>query len=76
MYFEIFIHKILKQKHRKEIKVTQKFNYDQEINKFTQEMLNDTLKYQKQYGFNLNNGNVAHNNEADAFRHAYMQAIL
>ena len=35
-------------------------------------MLEDTLKYQKQYGFNIKNSNSAHNNEADAFRHAYM----
>ena len=42
---------------------------------FTQEMLKDTLKYQNKYGFNIGNNN-AHNNEADAFRHAYMQSIL
>lgn len=38
-------------------------------------MLRDTIKYQKQYGFELKNGS-AWNNEADAFRHAYMQAYL
>ena len=43
---------------------------------FTIEMLNDTLKYQNQYGFNKENKNSAWNNEADAFRHAYMQSIL
>ena len=44
--------------------------------KFTKEMINDTLKYQKQYGFKLGENNSAHNNEADAFRHTYMQSIL
>lgn len=43
---------------------------------FTKEMINDTLKYQKQYGFKLGENNSAHNNEADAFRHTYMQSIL
>lgn len=43
---------------------------------FTKEMINDTLKYQKQYGFNIGENNVAHNNESDAFRHTYMQSIL
>lgn len=42
---------------------------------FIRTMLNDTAKYQKQYGFELENGS-AWNNEADAFRHAYMQAYL
>ncbi len=42
---------------------------------FIQTMLKDTVKYQKQYGFELENGS-AWNNEADAFRHAYMQAYL
>ena len=56
--------------------MTQKFDYEKEKNKFTQEMLKDTLKYQKQYKFNIGNSNNAHNNEADAFRHAYMQSIL
>ena len=43
---------------------------------FTNEMVNDTLKYQKKYGFEIGNNNSAWNNESDAFRHAYMQAIL
>lgn len=42
---------------------------------FIQTMLKDTIKYQKQYGFELENGS-AWNNEADAFRHAYMQTYL
>lgn len=43
---------------------------------FTKEIVNDTLKYQELYGFEIGNNNVAWNNESDAFRHAYMQAIL
>lgn len=39
-------------------------------------MLYDTLKYQKKYGFDIGQNNAAWNNEADAFRHAYMQSIL
>ncbi len=48
---------------------------DKEL-EFINEMLKDTLKYQKQYGFDIGQNNVAWNNEADAFRHAYMQSIL
>jgi hypothetical protein len=37
----------------------------------------DTVKYQKQYGFEMGTGEHATwNNEADAFKHAYMQACL
>ena len=43
---------------------------------FTREMVNDTLKYQKIYGFQIGNNNLAVDNESDAFRHAYMQAYL
>ena len=43
---------------------------------FTKEMIGDTLKYQKKYGFKLGENNSAHNNESDAFRHTYMQSIL
>ena len=32
-------------------------------------------KYQKKYGFDMEN-NSTHNNEADAFKHAFMQAEL
>ncbi len=36
---------------------------------------NATIKYQKQYGFDMGKGEHATwNNEADAFKHAYMQA--
>ena len=54
----------------------QNFDYNKDIERFTKEMLKDTQKYQKQYGFNIGVNNNAHNNEADAFRHAYMQSIL
>lgn len=54
----------------------QKFDYYKDKNEFTREMLNDTLKYQKQYGFDIGKNNVAWNNEADAFRHTYMQSLL
>jgi hypothetical protein len=43
---------------------------------FTAEMINDTLKYQKQYGFKIGKNNLAWNNESDAFRHTYMQSVL
>ena len=43
---------------------------------FTNEMLDDTLHYQKQYSFNIGEDELAHNNESDAFRHAYMQSLL
>ena len=43
---------------------------------FTREMVNDTLKYQKIYRFQIGPNNLAVDNEFDAFRHAYMQAYL
>ena len=46
----------------------QKFDYNKDKNEFTKEMINDTLKYQKKYGFKLDENNSAHNNEGDAFR--------
>jgi len=49
---------------------------DNKEREFTQEMLSDTIKYQKKYGFGIGENNSAHNNEADAFRHAYMQSML
>ena len=39
-------------------------------------MLNDTLKYQKKYGFEIGENNLAVDNESDAFRHTYMQIVL
>lgn len=56
--------------------MTQNFDYNKNKNEFTKEMINDTLKYQKQYGFKIGENNKAHNNESDAFRHAYMQSLL
>lgn len=45
--------------------------------KFKQEMYNDTGHYQKIYGFQIGKDpqHATWNNEADAFKHAYMQAI-
>ena len=44
---------------------------------FNDKVVNDTIKYQKQYGFEIGTGEEAtHNNEADAFKHAYMQAVM
>ncbi len=52
--------------------------YGQNIRKeFNDKVDKDTVKYQKQYSFNMGTGKEAtHNNEADAFKHAYMQAVL
>ena len=37
----------------------------------------DTVKYAKKYGFKIGTGkNATWNNEADAFKHTYMQAQL
>ncbi len=43
---------------------------------FSNRMIYDTIKYQKKYGFEIGNNNSTWNNEADAFKHAYMQATL
>ena len=44
---------------------------------FAQRMVDDTLKYQKQYKFYAGkDGKTTYNNEADAFKHAYMQWTL
>ena len=53
--------------------------YGLENNKYVKnkkdKYFNDTVKYQKQYGFDMGTGEHATwNNEADAFKHAYMQA--
>ena len=42
---------------------------------YAEHMTSRVNEYQKQYGFDMPNG-VAHNNEADAFRHTFMQAEL
>ncbi len=40
-------------------------------------VFDDTVHYQKKYNFNIGTGNHATwNNEADAFKHTYMQAQL
>lgn len=44
---------------------------------FNAKIHSDTVKYQRQYGFEIGTGEQATwNNEADAFKHAYMQACL
>lgn len=43
---------------------------------FSNKMINDTIKYQKKYGFDIGENNSTWNNEADAFKHTYMQATL
>lgn len=43
---------------------------------FSNKMIHDTVKYQKQYDFEIGKDNSTWNNEADAFKHAYMQATL
>lgn len=43
---------------------------------FTDIMLRDTAKFQGKYEFEVGSNGSAHNNESDAFRHAYMQAYL
>ncbi len=47
------------------------------ITNFKNEMYNDTGQYQKIYGFEIGSDpqHATWNNEADAFKHAYMQAI-
>ncbi len=48
------------------------------IQQFNDEMFNKTMYYQKQYGFKYNENDKNHatwNNEADAFKHTFMQAI-
>lgn len=43
---------------------------------FSNKMINDTIKYQKKYGFDIGENNSTWNNEADAFKHTYMQATI
>ena len=40
------------------------------------DILDKTIKYQKIYGFKIGENNKAVDNEADAFRHTYMQAYI
>lgn len=45
--------------------------------KFNNEMFDKTVKYQEKYSFELDTGDgPTHNNESDAFKHAFMQAVL
>ena len=51
-----------------------KYKNREDFNKYIH---NETFKYQRQYGFEMGTGEHATwNNEADAFKHAYMQAVL
>ena len=44
---------------------------------YNDQVFNETIKYQKQYGFDIITGKDATwNNEADAFKHTFMQAQL
>ena len=52
-------------------------DYPLSRSQFNKYILNQTYKYQKKYGFKIGSGpNATWNNEADAFKHAYMQAYL
>ena len=54
---------------------TKLYNYP--AKKYGSYVFNETVKYQKQYGFKIGKGEHATwNNEADAFKHTYMQAQL
>jgi len=47
------------------------------IDNFKKEMFKKTVEYQKKYGFDIGSGeHSTWNNEADAFKHAFMQAFL
>lgn len=51
--------------------------FDKLRDELNRESLKYTYKYQKIYGFKIGTGKEAtHNNEADAFKHAFMQAYL
>ena len=43
---------------------------------FNSYIIHKTNEYQKKYGFDIGDGKNTHNNEADAFKHAYMQWVL
>lgn len=54
--------------------MSDKYMNREEFNKYIH---NQTVKYQRQYGFEMGTGEHATwNNEADAFKHAYMQADI
>ena len=51
-----------------------KYKNREDFNKYIH---NETVRYQRQYGFEMGTSEHATwNNEADAFKHAYMQAVL
>lgn len=53
---------------------SKKYKNREDFNKYIH---SETVKYQRQYGFEMGTGEHATwNNEADAFKHAYMQAVL
>lgn len=53
----------------------QKFDINKEIKKRVSDyFVNKTYEAQKKYGFDIKNG--THNNEADAFKHTFMQWYL
>ena len=46
-----------------------------QFKKFKEDMFSKTLEYQNKYGFNIGSGeHSTWNNEADAFKHTFMQA--
>ena len=72
------------QNNNKKIEITQKDIIEfiknpkkKSENTFSQWMIDDTEYYQKKYGFDSKEDDKSfstHNNEADAFKHTYMQA--
>ncbi len=60
------------------MKITLKdlLNLKETNEKFSKEMVYDTNRYQKKYGFDSGTNSSTHNNEADAFMHTLMQAYL
>ena len=55
-------------------KVSDSFN---PAKNYGNDVFNKTVKYQKKYGFEMGTGKEAtHNNEADAFKHTFMQADI
>ncbi|MCD8378167.1 MAG: hypothetical protein LUB59_05190, partial [Candidatus Gastranaerophilales bacterium] len=79
---EIYVVKKIKYKFNNVITYKNALNVRKEFSmitekQFSREMVNDTLRYQKKYNFGTSEGKEAtHNNESDAFKHAYMQAYL
>jgi len=80
------IKEIKMQNNNKKIEITQKDIIEFIKNpkgkvesEFSKKMIKDTEHYQKKYGFDSKEGDKTfstHNNEADAFKHTYMQAWL